>query len=145
MYQGINDTYLNAENNFVFELQFHTPESWELKSEAHIIYEKFRVSTDPIEQMKLFEEGTRKANTVRIPEKVMQLIHLTINPEPDMLSAYSHVLRVNYDSIKDPIQNWLTSHLQGKGFCHVRNNQISFYASVYVQLSLGTISYLTTI
>jgi hypothetical protein len=72
MYQGINDTYLNAENNFVFELQFHTPESWELKSEAHIIYEKFRVSTDPIEQMKLFEEGTRKANTVRIPEKVMQ-------------------------------------------------------------------------
>lgn len=58
MYQGINDMYCSPlHNNFLFELQFHTPGSWELKAQCHIIYEKFRLSRDPLQMQALFEEG----------------------------------------------------------------------------------------
>lgn len=41
-YQGYNAVYVNRKTGAKFELQFHTPESLEIKEKAHLIYEKRR-------------------------------------------------------------------------------------------------------
>lgn len=92
MYQGINDTYRNSATNFVFELQYHTPGSFELKAESHVIYEKFRVCPDPSEQQKLFEEGVRLAETLPIPPGVESIPVLVKNPEPNVIAAYAYLI-----------------------------------------------------
>lgn len=92
MYQGINDTYHNAATNFVFELQYHTPGSFDLKAESHVIYEKFRVCPDPSEQQRLFEEGVRLAETLPIPPGVESIPVLVKNPEPNVIAAYAYLI-----------------------------------------------------
>lgn len=46
-YKGIN-VAVTAGDGTIFELQFHTPQSFDIKeNEAHLLYEKYRVETDP--------------------------------------------------------------------------------------------------
>jgi hypothetical protein len=109
MYQGINDLYLNKSCNFVFELQFHTEASWDLKSQSHIIYEKFRVCKDPVEQQKLFQEGVELAMSLAIPEGVEDIPHLTRNPEPNILESYSQLIHEHAVKCKEVLIKWFAS------------------------------------
>jgi hypothetical protein len=106
MYQGINDNYRNLSTNFVFELQFHTQASWDLKAQSHIIYEKFRVCKDPMEQHKLFEEGVKLALTLNVPTGVENIPKLVRNPEPNILSAYGQVIHENGKQSMDFLKSW---------------------------------------
>lgn len=106
MYQGINDNYKNATTNFVFELQYHTPESWALKKDSHVIYEKFRVCQNPADLQKLFQEGVDLAASLPIPEGVESIPTLLKNPEPNLLSAYAYVISQNVHGVGDKLQNW---------------------------------------
>ncbi len=108
MYQGINDNYRNVDTNFVFELQFHTQASWDLKAQSHIIYEKFRVCKDPMEQHKLFEEGVKLALTLNVPQGVDKIPKLVRNPEPNILSAYGQLIHENGSRSKDNLKSWFT-------------------------------------
>jgi hypothetical protein len=42
-YNGVNTNFATPEG-YIFELQFHTPESLELKNKLHPIYEKLRIA-----------------------------------------------------------------------------------------------------
>jgi hypothetical protein len=71
-YQGINAVFRSPQN-FCFELQFHTPESFQAKSKSHELYEKFRVETDPEKRLQYFNEGVDSANEISIPDNVMRI------------------------------------------------------------------------
>ncbi len=108
MYQGINDIYHHTASNFLFELQFHTKASWDLKAESHIIYEKFRVCKDPVEQSKLFQEGVQLALTLNVPEGVENIPKLVRNPAPNILAAYGQLIHENSTRSKDHLKEWIT-------------------------------------
>lgn len=109
MYQGINDLYRNEQASFTFELQYHTPASWDLKSAAHVIYEKFRVSDDPQAQQALFEEGAALAATLKMPDGVLDLPKLVKNAAPDILASYAHIINVNGTRVAGDLLNWFSS------------------------------------
>lgn len=50
-YRGIH-TVIAAPDGFKFELQFHTPESLELKNKTHVLYEEWRLSSTSAERRK---------------------------------------------------------------------------------------------
>lgn len=65
--KGINAVFKSPTGG-TLELQFHTPQSWELKNGAlHDVYEKFRVSTDPAERARLWAEMGSLTSTVATP------------------------------------------------------------------------------
>ncbi len=72
-YQGINVTMKSPEGH-LWELQFHTPESYDLKqNKTHPVYEQFRVSPSPVERKSLYDTMVRMASTVAAPAGVMAL------------------------------------------------------------------------
>jgi hypothetical protein len=54
-YNGVNSVWRTPDGVAV-EIQFHTPESFDIKNENHGRYEQFRVSNDPDEQLRLWDE-----------------------------------------------------------------------------------------
>lgn len=55
-YRGLN-TVVEDPNGYKFELQFHTPESIEIKEKVHVLYEQFRLdSTSTAEKIRLNNE-----------------------------------------------------------------------------------------
>lgn len=115
MYQGINDTYRNASTNFVFELQYHTPGSFDLKKESHVIYEKFRVCPDPSEQQKLFEEGVQLAESLPIPPGVESIPVLVKNPEPNVIAAYAYLINATGQKRQAALMDWFSKNLGDDG------------------------------
>lgn len=109
MYQGINDNYKNLETDFVFEMQYHTAASWELKSKAHDIYEKFRVTEDPVAQQELFKRGAELAGTLALPEGVLDIPNLVKNPAPEMLQAYSQLINSLGKKQAAALNRWFVS------------------------------------
>lgn len=120
MYQGINDNYKNSTTNFVFELQYHTPESWGLKKDSHVIYEKFRICQNPADLQKLFQEGVDLASSLPIPEGVENIPTLLKNPEPNLLSAYAYVISQNVHGVSEKLQQWFKEKLGEKASVKVR-------------------------
>jgi len=53
---GINTVLRCAESGLMCELQFHTPESLEVKEASHRVYERFRGETDPVSAREQYEE-----------------------------------------------------------------------------------------
>lgn len=49
-YKGINTQWCDARSGLPFEVQFHTPESWEAKQHTHDAYEKVSCPTTPPEE-----------------------------------------------------------------------------------------------
>jgi hypothetical protein len=67
-YKGVNSTFTTPEGQ-VFELQFHTPESFAMKSELHAMYEEWRASgTTPERRAELEAIMRDNFNTVPVPE-----------------------------------------------------------------------------
>jgi hypothetical protein len=66
-YQGINAKILHP-NGFEVELQFHTPESFEVKdAKSHNIYEMYRVETDNKKRFKHWKSMAKMFAQVAIP------------------------------------------------------------------------------
>ena len=57
-YRGVNSRWCDTNSGILFEVQFHTPESWEAKQKTHDIYEKLcdTRSTTPREREQLEEQ-----------------------------------------------------------------------------------------
>lgn len=106
MYQGINDVFTEKKSNLNVEIQYHTPESWKLKSEAHVIYEKFRICSEPLQQQELFTEGVALAATLGVPEGVMNLPTLTKKSAPELLDAYATQIVTACTSVKKLFVSW---------------------------------------
>ena len=72
-YRGINNQYIK--NGQIFELQFHTEESFNLKNgELHKLYEEFRLDTTTPERKKeLSDEMKRLSNQIKIPKDVEKI------------------------------------------------------------------------
>ena len=80
-YQGINDSYAvpcaaSPSGKLLFELQFHTPESFAFKSDSHVLYETFRAARDPDAKKAAWDEQVRQAEAVPVPPGVLEI------PEP---------------------------------------------------------------
>lgn len=106
MYQGINDVFLEKESGLRVEVQYHTPESWELKGEAHIIYEKFRICSEPLEQQRLFEKGVHLAATIAIPDGALDLPYLTKKSAPELLGAYATQIVAASNCVQKDVVDW---------------------------------------
>jgi hypothetical protein len=71
-YKGINSTFTTPEGQ-LFELQFHTPESFAVKSELHAMYEEWRASgTTPERRAELEAIMRDKFGAVPVPDGAAQ-------------------------------------------------------------------------
>ena len=70
-YSGINSVF-RAPNGLVWELQFHTPDSYHTAKGNRAPYEKMRLTTTPPEeQARLYEQMVRSWEGVLIPEGIL--------------------------------------------------------------------------
>lgn len=69
-YKGIN-TLVSDNQGYIFELQFHTPQSLEIKEINHKLYEEWRLDTTSEKRKKeLAIEMQKNAEEIKIPESV---------------------------------------------------------------------------
>ena len=67
-YRGVNSRWCDPEHKVVFEVQFHTPASWEAKQRTHDIYEKLcDTRITPVERKQLEEEQRRIVAAIPTP------------------------------------------------------------------------------
>lgn len=67
-YRGVNTRWSDSEDGILFEVQFHTPESWEAKQKTHDIYEKLSdARTTPSERAQLEREQRQITATILMP------------------------------------------------------------------------------
>ncbi len=72
-YRGINTTVFSSQGQ-VFELQFHTRASFELKTETHFLYEELRLlGTSNKRKDEIVQKLIEMAQTVKIPKGVKKL------------------------------------------------------------------------
>ena len=75
-YKGVNSRWLDPGTGARFEVQFHTPESWEAKQLTHGIYEKLADPRTPAEQRsRLDDEQRRITARITIPEGATGIAH----------------------------------------------------------------------
>lgn len=69
-YKGIN-TLVKDDTGYVFELQFHTPKSLEIKEVNHKLYEEYRLDTTSNERrLELEKEMRANAESIPIPKSI---------------------------------------------------------------------------
>jgi len=95
-YQGINDVFGVQTSNspsgwLLFEVQFHTPESFESKMNSHHFYETFRTTHDPDEKIRNWQELCASAQRVPVPKDVLDIPHPRSNPNPGELQLYAEL------------------------------------------------------
>lgn len=67
-YRGINTQWRTAEGQ-AFELQFHTPESFAVKQNTHLMYEEARaLETSPERAEELARMMTRMSDEIPVPD-----------------------------------------------------------------------------
>jgi hypothetical protein len=76
-YNGVN-TNFGTPQGYIFELQFHTPESLKLKNKLHPIYEKLRVAKSQAEAEKLNLEMLKIAEGEIIPYNIETILPYSI-------------------------------------------------------------------
>lgn len=74
VYKGIN-TNLKTPEGYVFEIQYHTTESFEVKQNInHKLYEEYRLLDPKSEEaIKLNEEMTENSNSIKLPKHIETL------------------------------------------------------------------------
>ncbi|WKK20911.1 hypothetical protein QZH56_18605 [Streptomyces olivoreticuli] len=112
VYKGVNTAWENRETEEKFELQFHTPESFQAKSENHELYELARSGTfeqfnsekDP-KRSESYQEASdllqnERYENVRVPPGVEELekrtVRATLNPDVDP-EVVEHVRQMEAD------------------------------------------------
>jgi len=95
-YQGINDVFGVRTSNspsgwLLFEVQLHTPESFDSKMNSHNFYETFRTTHDPDEKIRNWQELCASAQQVPVPKDVLDIPHPRSNPNPGELELYAEL------------------------------------------------------
>lgn len=76
-YKGIN-TLVKNPNGYIFELQFHTYQSLQIKEKNHKLYEKTRLESTPREEKrKLIKKMIENSKKVIVPNKIGKIINLS--------------------------------------------------------------------
>ena len=78
-YSGVN-SILETSSKLQWELQFHTPESFQEQKRSHSLYERLRaLDTPPAEKQSLFQKMTTPWETIPVPQNVLEErnLHLT--------------------------------------------------------------------
>jgi hypothetical protein len=74
-YKGINSQWRDTQSEQLFEVQFHTPESWDAKQRTHDAYEKMQCPTTlPEERIRLGVFQREIAATVSIPPGALEFV-----------------------------------------------------------------------
>jgi len=81
-YLGVNAQVVSP-TGVKFELQFHTPESLRLKNQTHPIYEKMRVSSDPVVRSRAHKDMVDLADGVKFPTGDVRLLGDPLPAEMD--------------------------------------------------------------
>lgn len=74
-YKGINSQWCDQTSGQLFEVQFHTPESWDAKQRTHDAYEKVTSPTTPVEErarLRIFQRTI--ADSVPVPPGALDLV-----------------------------------------------------------------------
>jgi len=75
-YRGVNSRWREADSGVLFEVQFHTPESWEAKQRTHDIYEKLcDTRTPPREREQLEEQQRLIVAAIPVPPEAETITH----------------------------------------------------------------------
>jgi hypothetical protein len=82
-YKGIN-VNLKAADGQMFELQFHTPESWQVNQQTHGLYEVLRDPRYPLEvRQRAHDELVRLSSGLEHPPEVERVGTLKAYRRPD--------------------------------------------------------------
>jgi hypothetical protein len=82
-YRGVNSRWRDTESGILFEVQFHTPESWEAKQKTHDIYEKLCDTRTPPREREQLEELQRLiVATIPVPAGAQAITHY-VKGQPD--------------------------------------------------------------
>jgi len=85
VFRGINDCYkvpTQDDLHFIFELQFHTDESLEAKTEGHKIYRVFRETKDEDTKLQLHKQMCELVQALHLPVGVLELPQEVKRPPP---------------------------------------------------------------
>jgi hypothetical protein len=75
-YKGVNSRWQDPRSRTWFEVQFHTPESWEAKQATHDIYEKMAdPRTTPWQRSQLEDQQQKISARVTIPDGAAGIAH----------------------------------------------------------------------
>ena len=73
-YKGVNSRWRERDSGVVFEVQFHTRESWEAKQATHDAYEKIKSPRTPISEVERLRTYQREVSAaVRIPPGALEI------------------------------------------------------------------------
>ena len=82
-YRGVNSRWCDTESGVMFEVQFHTPESWEAKQKTHDIYEKLcDMRTTATEREYLEEQQRAIVAAIPVPPGV-ETVTYYVKGRPD--------------------------------------------------------------
>jgi hypothetical protein len=92
-YRGVNSRWCDPEHKVLFEVQFHTPESWEAKQRTHDIYEKLcNTRITPVERKQLEEEQRRIVAAIPVPPSADNISYY-LKGQSDDRDRESYLLR----------------------------------------------------
>jgi hypothetical protein len=73
-YKGVNSRWREPSNATMFEVQFHTEESWDAKQKTHEAYEKIEARGTPVEEVERLRAYQREISSkVRIPPGALEI------------------------------------------------------------------------
>jgi hypothetical protein len=74
-YKGVNSRWRHPASGLSFEVQWHTPDSWDAKQKTHDAYEKISDTTRPIAEVEEWRAYQRRVSaTVVVPPGAMQIL-----------------------------------------------------------------------
>lgn len=90
-FQGIIGIFETPNTSFKFEIQFHTPESYDVKSKAHQYYCLFRVEKDIEKRNEYFKQSIEIfTNTdIAVPEGALEIGNLSNQPLDEMYDMWA--------------------------------------------------------
>lgn len=69
-YKGINSRWVDAQSGQSFEIQFHTPESWDAKQKTHDTYEKLDNPETPVREVEQLRAYQRQVSSkIELPDR----------------------------------------------------------------------------
>lgn len=75
VYKGLNILVRDEKAGDIFELQFHTQISFDIKQRMHPIYEQMRMSDNAVEKASLLAEMAKLSKKVRLPKDIIFIVN----------------------------------------------------------------------
>ena len=121
-YRGVNSRWWDPERKLLFEVQFHTPESWDAKQRTHDIYEKLcNTGITPAERKQLEDRQRWIVASIPVPRCADNITYY-LKGQSDDRDRESYLLRCFLDGRRWGRPRWAgTSPLAGRGRHRRRN------------------------